>query len=166
MMPPQVRQYGFMPMPGPPKGGLTDGLSAGISAIQPATPVPQTQAPMPMLKPDVAGPPAPPAASPFAGMGAGLSDLLNNPAAQMSLLGAGGALLGASGPTQVPTTMGDAMSGALQGGLGGYAMHDMMQRQAKRDKFLDKIMENEAGMAGVGTLSEGSGLAGLLGGLY
>lgn len=97
-----------------------------------------------------------------------------DPAVWQGMLGAGGGLLGAAGPSRLPTTMGDAMVPALQGGLGGYAMHGMLEKQQKRDELLDQILRQQAGLAGGGGGApvnaggfNGGGLSPLaLGGLY
>ena len=94
----------------------------------------------------------------------------------MALLGLGGGMLGAAGPSRLPVSFGQAAMQGLQGGLGGYAMANMANRQAtqqaKYDDLIEQILKGQAGLLGRG-MGGGSGGAGLVpggalsgGGLY
>lgn len=91
----------------------------------------------------------------------GIAGMMSNPALQHGLLGAGAGLMAASGPTEMPTSMGQAASSGLMGALRGAAGYNAMQRQQERDEQMDQLLRDvlggEMGIAqqqGVGTLRE------------
>ena len=123
------------------------------ASLPPMQPTPaMAQAPQPIGATNLfsGAPRTIPAAAPAQqGLG-GLNPAMNPHA--MALMGLGGGLLSASQPSRVPVGLGQMAGGALQGGLGGYAMHDQMQRQAKRDQQMDDLLKHYLGGPAVPSL--------------
>lgn len=68
------------------------------------------------------------------GLGGGINPLT------MGLLGAGGSMLGASGPSPYKTGIGTALGAGIGGGLGGYGLGQAMQQQQQRQGLTDQLM--------------------------
>ena len=92
--------------------------------------------------------------------GAGAAGGLSNPLL-MALLGAGGGLLGASGPSRMPIGLGQVLGQGLQGGLGGAAGARMLQQEAedraRQDALQEKLMQLLGFQMGLGGMPAMSG---------